>query len=208
MTPLLRSSLTLTGVSLCVSLCASVPAWARRPAASSFARRPAASSFSRRARMARDVLRQLKPNRSLSFRQRMLVQRAHRVGAGRLGADRKTPARIGNYSFRQLLRKARILKRAGFDRAERRALMKRGVVGDGGLLGAFLQGMSDGARAMDSVRAAQRIRRGEARPGDGARVLGWNSTAAGYDAIRSASRGDARGAASSLLQQSLFGNGW
>ena len=66
--------------------------------------------------------------RALNKKQAEALERAHRVGLGEKGKD-GTPARIGNYTEAQLREKARILREAGFSRAERQKLIKDGVVG-------------------------------------------------------------------------------
>jgi hypothetical protein len=141
----------------------------------------------------------------LSASQSKAVFRAHLVGAGQLGADRRSPARVGNYTRTQLLRKIRILRGAGFNKAERRVLVKKGVVG---FWDAFNQGLNAGMRAGDQLGAIRRIRNGESRPGDSLRALGMNRTGAEVDAYSSAARGDLNGAARNLLKANLFGNGW
>jgi hypothetical protein len=159
----------------------------------------------KRIEMAKTALRPVNPARKLSFGQKVAIYRAHFVGLGQLGADKRTRARVGNYTPQQLLRKAQILKRAGFDKAERKALIKGKVVG---FWDAFAQGLSDGARAADSFHATRRLLNGQGRPGDFMRAAGMNSTAADADAMRSALRGDTRGAANNLLKSSLFGSDW
>ena len=67
-------------------------------------------------------------SRELNTQQVEALQRAHLVGKGQIGKD-GTPARIGNYTSAQLRDKIKILRDAGFSRAERRKLMKDGVVG-------------------------------------------------------------------------------
>ena len=67
--------------------------------------------------------------RALSKKEAKALERAHRVGMGEKGKD-GTPARIGNYTEAQLREKARILREAGFSRAERQKLIRDGVVGD------------------------------------------------------------------------------
>ncbi|GIL18453.1 MAG: hypothetical protein BroJett040_22040 [Oligoflexia bacterium] len=58
------------------------------------------------------------------------IQEAHLVGHGEVGAD-GTVARIGNYTDKQLLKKARILKtKTDLTPTERRLLFKNGIVGD------------------------------------------------------------------------------
>jgi hypothetical protein len=163
------------------------------------------SLVARQARLAERALGRINPLSSWKGR---AVYRAHMIGVGELGADRKTPARVGNYSFKQLLRKARILKRAGFTWYERRVLMQKKVVGSGGVWEALNAGLNAGARASDQLGAIRRIRNGEARPGDRLRAAGLNRTGAEVAAIDAARRGDAMGAASNLLRANLFGDGW
>lgn len=62
-------------------------------------------------------------------RDRDAVDRAHRIGAGELGADGVNPAAVGNYSPAQLRRKAEILRAAGYSSDEIRLLMESRVVG-------------------------------------------------------------------------------
>ena len=66
--------------------------------------------------------------KSLSKKQVESLERAHRVGLGQKGKD-GAPARIGNYTEAQLREKSRILRQAGFSSAERKKLIKDGVVG-------------------------------------------------------------------------------
>jgi hypothetical protein len=93
--------------------------------------------------MATKVLRKVNPARALTFNQKQAVYRAHIVGSGQLGADGKTPARAGNYTWRQLRRKVRILKKAKFKKAERRLLIKKGVVGSREQLPTWIQRLAD-----------------------------------------------------------------
>jgi hypothetical protein len=167
--------------------------------------RPFGSPVARQARLAEKALGRINPLSSWKGR---AVYRAHVIGVGELGADKRTPARAGNYSFNQLLRKARVLKRAGFSKTERRVLMQKGVVGSGGFWDALNQGLQAGARASDQLGAIRRIRNGEARPGDRLRAAGLNQTGAEVGAIDAARRGDARGALGNLFRANLFGNDW
>ena len=66
--------------------------------------------------------------KSLSKKQMMALEKAHRVGLRQKGKD-GTPARIGNYTEAQLREKSRILKQAGFSKVEIRTLMEDGIVG-------------------------------------------------------------------------------
>ena len=67
-------------------------------------------------------------SRKLTPQQASALQQAHLVGKGQIGKD-GTPARIGNYTSTQLRDKIKILRDAGFSRAERRKLVEEGVVG-------------------------------------------------------------------------------
>ncbi len=69
--------------------------------------------------------------RKLSEDEQKAILEAHKVGEGEEGKDR-TPARAGNYTEPQLLRKMRILKAAGFFQNERELLVKAWVVGMAG----------------------------------------------------------------------------
>ena len=66
--------------------------------------------------------------RELSDAEKRAVQASHEVGAGEVGRNGKT-AGLGNYTDVQLRGKSEILRDAGFSVAERRTLMKNGVVG-------------------------------------------------------------------------------
>jgi hypothetical protein len=68
-------------------------------------------------------------NHPLSSAQLSAVKAAHHHGMNRPGKDGKRRAQVGNYTTAQLLGKARILKRAGFSRAQRRRLIQSGAVG-------------------------------------------------------------------------------
>ncbi len=57
------------------------------------------------------------------------IQKAHLIGRGEQGID-GTAAKVGNYTFKQKYRKARILQKAGISKDERRRLFQNGVVGD------------------------------------------------------------------------------
>ncbi len=57
------------------------------------------------------------------------VHKAHEIGMGEVGKDGISAAKIGNYTQAQILKKARILKVAGFNSSEIRSLMENGVVG-------------------------------------------------------------------------------
>ncbi|MCY4643941.1 MAG: hypothetical protein OXB88_04930, partial [Bacteriovoracales bacterium] len=88
-------------------------------------RRTASSSpQSVRGTMAKEVL-----GKELSDEQAQAVFKAHEVGAGKIGKDGKTLARVGNYTQAQLREKTKILREAGFDQKEVRKLMEKGVVG-------------------------------------------------------------------------------
>lgn len=56
------------------------------------------------------------------------ILEAHRIGAGEPGKD-QSPASIGNYTTNQLLRKARILKEAGFSKEQVHNLLGSGIAG-------------------------------------------------------------------------------
>ena len=73
--------------------------------------------------------------KTLNEEQLSAIEDAHLSGWGKKGKD-GTPARIGNYTEAQLREKARILKVAGFSKAEIRKLMEDGVVGYKGLTAA------------------------------------------------------------------------
>lgn len=81
--------------------------------------------------------------RSVSDEQAEAIERAHLVGEG-IGKDGVNPAGIGNYTQAHIREKARILKEAGFSRAEIRKLMEDGVVGDFDDLNSMMQGMTEG----------------------------------------------------------------
>lgn len=66
--------------------------------------------------------------RQLSEAEKNALLRAHEVGANELGRD-GTKAGIGNYTDAQLRQKAELLKEAGFNETERRALIEKGIVG-------------------------------------------------------------------------------
>lgn len=66
--------------------------------------------------------------RILTEKQKEAILEAHTQGAGEVGKDNGV-AGVYNYTKEQLLRKARILKEAGFSPEERRALMEAGIVG-------------------------------------------------------------------------------
>ena len=67
--------------------------------------------------------------RTLSRSLNRAMERAHRIGEGELGRDRRTPARIGNYTDQQLQNKYSILAEAGLSKNEIKTLMDAGVVG-------------------------------------------------------------------------------
>ena len=67
-------------------------------------------------------------NRKLTVDQERALLEAHLVGKGARGAD-GGPARLGNYTQAQIVRKGKILRRAGFTPDETRKLMDEGVVG-------------------------------------------------------------------------------
>ena len=85
-------------------------------------------AFSSKSLAERKRLGEKSLGKSLNKKQVEALERAHRVGWGQKGKD-GTPARIGNYTKAQLRAKSRILKQAGFSRAERQKLMKDGVAG-------------------------------------------------------------------------------
>lgn len=62
---------------------------------------------------------------------RYVVNLASDSVRGGLVNDGETAAKVGNYTFSQLLEKARILKAAGIERDLRRILIREGRVGDG-----------------------------------------------------------------------------
>lgn len=57
------------------------------------------------------------------------IKLAHEVGMGELGKDGKTLAGVGNYTTKQLAKKAKILDSVGINKEERRILVENGVVG-------------------------------------------------------------------------------
>ncbi len=67
--------------------------------------------------------------RDLTEREREALLKAHIQGKGEVGKD-SGAAGIYNYTESQLLRKAKILKEAGFNEEERRILMEAGLAGD------------------------------------------------------------------------------
>ena len=67
---------------------------------------------------------------SLTEWQKAEILRAHAVGQGEIGSDGVNPAGIYNYSWSQIREKDRILRDAGFNKTERNALIRGGVVGD------------------------------------------------------------------------------
>ena len=67
-------------------------------------------------------------NRELSEKQAQGILKAHKVGRGEIGRNGR-PAKAGNYTTEQLLRKTRILKQSGFTSEEIRTLMENKVVG-------------------------------------------------------------------------------
>ncbi len=66
--------------------------------------------------------------RSIPPDQRNAIMKAHEVGRGAKGKN-GSPARIGNYTISQLRKKAKLLKKAGFNQSEIRQLMENGIVG-------------------------------------------------------------------------------
>lgn len=66
--------------------------------------------------------------RKLTAKEISSINSAHFVGMNELGKD-GSPAGLFNYSHRQLARKARILKQAGFSSSEIRSLMEKKIVG-------------------------------------------------------------------------------
>ena len=86
--------------------------------------------------------------RSVDMDEALAIERAHLVGAGELGADGKTVARIGNYTMEQKVRKGLILRRAGFTREETKILMDQGDVGN------FMDFMAWSSAADASSRAS------------------------------------------------------
>lgn len=66
----------------------------------------------------------------LTLPQKEAILAAHLVGEGELGKD-DTPAAVYNYRLDQLLRKAEILKKAGFNEEQRSLLLEAGIVGLG-----------------------------------------------------------------------------
>ena len=66
--------------------------------------------------------------RDLNENQSQAVIDAHNVGKGEVG-ENGHPAGIGNYTQVQISRKARVLRRGGFNRYEVRVLMEQGLVG-------------------------------------------------------------------------------
>lgn len=69
------------------------------------------------------------PNINFTSEQIKAIDEAHLIGRGEKGLD-GTPARIGNYTRRQLFLKTKRLKKAGIDRTSRRQLVESGRVGD------------------------------------------------------------------------------
>ncbi|GEM_PF-4700980 len=64
----------------------------------------------------------------LTSQQKKAILEAHQVGKGELGKD-DTPAGVFNYKVGQLLRKAEILKKAGFTEEQRSILLEAGITG-------------------------------------------------------------------------------
>lgn len=67
--------------------------------------------------------------RELTIDEISAIEQAHLVGKGEPGRNGK-PASIDNYTEAQLREKAEILRQAGFDKEERRALITSGTVGE------------------------------------------------------------------------------
>lgn len=69
------------------------------------------------------------PLKKFSDFQQKAIQEAHLVGRGEQGLDGSL-AKKGNYTYRQKLKKSRILKDAKINKTDRRKLFEDGVVGD------------------------------------------------------------------------------
>lgn len=81
--------------------------------------------------------------------QKAAVILAHRIGSHEIGRD-GSPARTGNYTNSQILRKSRYLFAAGIGRLERREVIEQGIAGVGTVVatvGGFLVGGPFGAVA-------------------------------------------------------------
>ncbi len=116
---------------------------------------PAAAEHATRISRAERIL-----GRPLSAAQRKAVEDAHLVGKGEPGLN-GGPAGIGNYTQAQLDRKARILREAGINEAERRMLMEAGVVGTFER-SAFLKEIKE-----DTIKAANDLVASGSRAADG-----------------------------------------
>ncbi len=67
--------------------------------------------------------------RTFSDKEAEVLDIAHWIGLGEIGADGKSLAQVGNFSKSQLKAKAELLKQAGFSQKERKLLMQKYVVG-------------------------------------------------------------------------------
>lgn len=72
---------------------------------------------------------------SISNGKRRAIHEAHVIGSGEIGRDGRSSAGVNadgtsNFTLGQLLRKAKILKKAGFGRSEIRKLFDHGIVGE------------------------------------------------------------------------------
>ena len=68
-------------------------------------------------------------NREVSWKEAGSLSRIHHIGRREMGEDGINSGGIDNYTGNQISRKARGLRDDGFDREERRQLIKQGVVG-------------------------------------------------------------------------------
>lgn len=71
------------------------------------------------------------------------IEKAHRVGDGEIGRDRKSEARIGNYTAQQLQDKYNILADSGFSKSQIKLLMDNQIVGKNDLTRDYLSGELD-----------------------------------------------------------------
>lgn len=118
---------------------------------------------------------------SLVGRDPEAVGRAHRVGAGELGADGVRPAGIGNYTASQIREKVEILRAAGYSSDETRLLMEEGVVGKAVGPPFSTEGLSKTQKTQGWLRAAdghaERVYSPRTRPGGGQTGLAWSTEA-------------------------------
>lgn len=85
-------------------------------------------AFSAKSLAERKQLGEKSLERNLNESEVKALEKAHRVGLGKKGAD-GTPAQIENYTDTQKRKKYQILRQAGFSREEAKKLMKDGVAG-------------------------------------------------------------------------------